>query len=94
LLASASGGDLRLWSTAGDPLLTLSALAGHDAGVAVSAGPVPWLELLGPDRDAIGAALTCQAGGLTFPFELCRERLETPGLVALRVAGDASDPEP
>ena len=89
-----SDGNLRIWTTAGDPLLTLTAVSRTDAGIAVSGGPVPRMEFLGPDVDKASEALSCQAGGLTFPFELCRERFVTPGLVARRVAGDMSDPDP
>ena len=89
-----SDGCLRVWTSAGDPLLTLTAVSGLDAGVAVSAGQVPWVEFLGPDVEKVSNALSCQAGGSSFPFELCQERLVTPGLAARRVAGDASDPDP
>jgi WD40 repeat protein len=89
-----SDGCLRLWTSAGDPLLTLTAGSRVDAGVAISAGPVPRVELLGPDADRVSEALSCQAGGRSFPFELCRERFLTPGLAARRAAGDASEPDP
>ena len=36
----------------------------------------------------------CRAGALIFPFELCRERFEAPGLIATVLAGDASFIEP
>ena len=89
-----SDGNLRIWTSAGDPLLTLTAVSRFNAGVAVSSGPVPRVELLGPDVDKGSEVLSCQAGGLSFPFELCRERFVTPGVAARRVPGDPSDPDP
>jgi WD40 repeat protein len=89
-----SDGALRIWTSTGDPLLTLTAVSGLDAGVAISSGPASRVELLGPDVDKASEFLSCQAGGSSFPFELCRERFVTPGIAARRVAGDASEPDP
>ncbi len=54
-----------------------------------TSGP-PQVEILGaPDAD-----LDCHVGPLTFPFDLCRERVEVRGLFARALAGDWSAPEP
>lgn len=89
-----SDGYLRIWTSAGDPLLTLIAISGRDAGVAISSGPVPSVEFLGPEVDKGSEALSCQAGGRSFPFELCRERFVTPGLAARRLEGDPAALDP
>ena len=89
-----SDGTLRLWTSAGDPLLTLIAISDRDAGVAISSGPVPGVEFLGPEVDKCSEALSCQAEGRSFPFELCQERYVTPGLVVRRLAGDPAALDP
>jgi WD40 repeat protein len=89
-----SDGTIHLWTAEGEPVLDLVAFSERDGGYAVAPGSDPRVELLGPDLDAASGALVCRAGALIFPFELCRERFEAPGLVAAVLAGDASFAEP
>jgi hypothetical protein len=86
----ASGGDdgsVRVWSAkTGDLLLTWRGILRKDAGYALA--PDGRVEVFGDAR----GALLCRIGQHTFPFELCAERLESPGLVA-RTLTQAAEPE-
>jgi hypothetical protein len=48
-------------------------------------------ELLGPDLDRARDAFVCRSGVRSFPFDLCRERVESAGLVAAALAGAVDD---
>ena len=92
-LALTSDG-IQLWTRGGGLQLEVRALTGHDAGYALLPSAAPLVELIGPDLAAASAAFVCLAGARSFPFGVCRERFEVPGLVAKVLAGDASYADP
>ena len=79
LIASA-GDELVVLNTAdGKLLLTLRATENGEASVALA--PDGQVEIFG-DASQVRGRLSCHIGTRVFPFELCEERLLTPGLVA------------
>jgi hypothetical protein len=75
-------------------LLVLRAVSGHNASYAVTPGPVPLIEFLGPEAEIAAAFPLCRVGALSFPLDLCRERFEVHGLLTKVLAGDPSYAEP
>jgi hypothetical protein len=71
-----------------DPLAVLRALPGDRIGYAVhpAGASSPWVEMLG--ADAKGAGPFCRIGVWSFPFDLCRDRLEAPGMLSSVLAGE------
>jgi WD40 repeat protein len=93
LLASASGdATIRLWRASdGTPLLSLSTVAGAHSGYALTEGPDRRFEVFGEEAKQY---LICRFGQLSYPFELCEERVTVPGLGAKVLAGDMSYLDP
>lgn len=89
-----SSSALELWTPESTRLLQLVSLFENDAGYAVAAGATPYVEIVGPLADLAVSALQCKIGPLVFPFQLCRERLEVPGMVQKAIAGDRSFVDP
>jgi hypothetical protein len=89
LLASAADdGTMVLWARDGTELLLLHAVAGKDAALAMTPGPEPKVELLGPEAELAANDLACRVGPFSFSFGLCRERAEaTKGLLPAAMAG-------
>lgn len=83
---------IHFWSVGGAPLLVLHTISDRNAGVGLTPDDAPLVELLGPDAKADD--VYCRVGPFTFPFDLCRERFEVPGMLAQALAGDASYAEP
>lgn len=94
LTSASADNTIRFWTATGDPLLILRALRSHNASYAFTPGPTPYIELLGPEAETAAEFPICRIGSLSFPFELCRERFEVPGLFAKALAGDGSYAEP
>ena len=88
---SAPDRAVRISPNRGDAAVTLGFAAARDAGYAMTSDAV---ELLGSEAEAAAALLVCRAGALTFPLELCRERHESPGLVARVLAGEPAAADP
>ena len=65
-------------------------MQGGDSRYAFRPGPAPLVEIIAGDRAAAAESLNCRVGALSFPFALCRERFETPGLVARLLGRDPS----
>jgi hypothetical protein len=93
LLASASSdATLRLWRASdGTPLLSLSAVAGAHSGYALNEGPDRRIEVFGEEAKQYPI---CRFGQLSYPFELCEERVTVAGLGAKVLAGDMSYLDP
>lgn len=89
-----SSEGLALWTTDAKPLIELRSLAENSAGYAIASGDTPYVEVVGPLVELAASALQCRIGPLIFPFELCRERLEVPGMVQKAIAGDGSFADP
>jgi WD40 repeat protein len=87
LAAPSPDGTIRLWTSSGDALLVLRAVAGRDAGLAVGAGTSAQVERIGSEAERAGDELRCRVGALRFPFAVCRERFEAHGLLAAGLTG-------
>jgi WD40 repeat protein len=92
-LASASeDATLRLWRASdGTLLLSLSAVAGARSGYALTEGPDHRIEVFGEEAKQYPI---CRFGQLSYPFELCEERVTVPGLGAMILAWDMSYLDP
>jgi hypothetical protein len=72
-------------------LLSLSAIAGAHSGYALTEGPDRRIEVFGEEAKQYPI---CRFGQLSYPFELCEERVTVPGLGAKVLAGDMSYLDP
>jgi len=87
LLSSGDDGSTRLWPLERGRAVALRAVREARDAYAFTSGPDARVELFG---DAGRRFLLCRIGQVTYPFDLCQERVEAPGLLAKALGGDES----
>ncbi len=92
LVSASTDGSLRFWRACdGEPLLTAVAIRGADSAYILHSAPEPVIEIFGEEAKQYPI---CRFGELSYPFELCEERVTVPGLGAKLLAGDSSYLDP
>lgn len=82
-------GSIYFWKTGTfEEVATLRAIAPHNTAYLFT--PDGYVDALGKDGAAAYDVVRCRIGVVAFPFGVCRERFEVPGLAGKILAGDTS----
>jgi WD40 repeat protein len=91
LISGGEDGEIRFWSSEGQPLAVLRAVEDTSSSYVFTEGAEVRIEVFGAEAERFPV---CRAGRETLPFPACAERFGVKGLLAAALAGEARHLEP